>query len=56
MELRQLHRFAAAAERESFTRAAEVLSLTQAAVSRQVAALESELGVEFFERQGRACV
>jgi len=53
MELRQLHTFAAAAERESFTRAAEVLSLTQAAVSQQVAALESELGVELFERQGR---
>lgn len=53
MELRQLRTFAAAAERESFTRAAESLKLTQAAVSQQVAALEKELGTELFERRGR---
>lgn len=53
MELRHLKTFAAAAERESFTRAAEVMELTQAAVSQQVAALEQELGVELFERHGR---
>ena len=45
--------FAAAAERESFTRAAESLNLTQAAVSQQVAALQKELGTELFERRGR---
>jgi DNA-binding transcriptional LysR family regulator len=45
--------FAAAAEWESFTRAAEVLEVTQAAVSQQVAALERELGVELFDRGGR---
>ena len=53
MELRHLNTFHAAAERESFTRAAEVLELTQAAVSQQIAALEKELGVDLFERKGR---
>jgi DNA-binding transcriptional LysR family regulator len=53
MEIRHLQTFAAAADRESFTRAAESLELTQAAVSQQVAALEKELGTNLFERQGR---
>ena len=53
MELRHLRTFAAAAERESFTRAAEALDLTQAAVSQQVAALEKELGTKLVERRGR---
>jgi DNA-binding transcriptional LysR family regulator len=53
MEVRHLQTFAAAAERESFTRAAEVLEVTQAAVSQQVAALEKELSAELFERLGR---
>ena len=53
MELRHLQSFAAAAERESFTRAAEALELTQAAVSQSVAALEKELDVKLFQRQGR---
>jgi len=48
-----LKTFAAAAERESFTRAAEMLNLTQAAVSQQIAALEKELGTQLFERRGR---
>ncbi|NIP85013.1 MAG: LysR family transcriptional regulator, partial [Planctomycetales bacterium] len=53
MELRHLQTFAEAAERESFTRAAGALELTQAAVSQQVAALERQLGVRLFQRQGR---
>ncbi len=53
MELRHLQAFAAAAERESFTRAAESLKVTQAAVSQQVAALEEELSTALFERRGR---
>jgi LysR family glycine cleavage system transcriptional activator len=36
--------FEAAARHESFTRAAEELCVTQAAVSHQVKALEAELG------------
>jgi LysR family glycine cleavage system transcriptional activator len=42
--------FDAAARTGSFTAAARELHLTQGAVSRQVGALESQLGVELFER------
>lgn len=42
--------FDAAARHLSFTRAAEELALTQGAVSRQVAQLETLLGVPLFER------
>ncbi|WP_198969760.1 LysR substrate-binding domain-containing protein [Xylophilus sp. ASV27] len=42
--------FEAAARHESYTRAAEELSLTQSAVSRQVQALEDFLGVTLFRR------
>jgi LysR family transcriptional regulator, glycine cleavage system transcriptional activator len=43
--------FEAAARHESFTRAAEELCVTQGAVSHQVKALESELGVKLFNRE-----
>ena len=46
--------FEAAARLESFTQAAEELHLTQAAVSRQIRALEEDLGVRLFERRHRA--
>jgi DNA-binding transcriptional LysR family regulator len=46
--------FEAAARLESFTRAAEELHLTQAAVSRQIRALEDDLGTRLFERRNRA--
>src|SRR4051812_9976559 len=42
--------FEAAARHQSFTRAAQELALTQAAVSRQVAALEGLVGVPLFRR------
>ncbi len=42
--------FITAARHQSFTRAAQELFLTQGAVSRQVAALEEQLGVELFRR------
>lgn len=42
--------FEAAARHQSFTRAAQELSLTQGAVSRQVAALEDLVGVPLFKR------
>lgn len=45
--------FEAAARWESFTRAAEELSLTQAAISRQIRSLEKDLGVALFERRNR---
>lgn len=45
--------FEASARHESFTRAAEELSLTQSAVCRQIGALEQFLGVELFRRSRR---
>ena len=42
--------FEAAARHESYTRAAQELSLTQSAVSRQITALEEFLGVALFRR------
>ncbi|WFF40467.1 LysR family transcriptional regulator [Salinicola endophyticus] len=45
--------FEAAARLESFTRAAAELHLTQAAISRQIRALERDLGVALFERRNR---
>lgn len=46
--------FEAAARQASFTRAAAELGITQAAVSRQVQALESSLGFPLFRRMHRA--
>ena len=45
--------FEAAARQHSFTKAAHELALTQSAVCRQVAALESFLGVKLFRRTRR---
>ncbi len=42
--------FEVAARHESYTRAAQELSLTQSAVSRQILALEEFLGVQLFRR------
>ncbi|PHZ58476.1 DNA-binding transcriptional regulator DsdC [Photobacterium leiognathi] len=48
-----LHCFLIAAEQMSFTRAAEVLFLTQSAVSHKIKNLEEALGVQLFIRQPR---
>lgn len=48
--------FEAAARHESYTRAAQELSLTQSAVSRQVQSLEALLGIALFRREGRNIV
>ncbi|WP_122664639.1 LysR family transcriptional regulator [Pseudomonas viridiflava] len=45
--------FEAAARHESFTKAAEELSLTQSAICRQIGSLESFLGTELFRRSRR---
>lgn len=50
MELRSLHYFSAVAELGSISRAADALHLTQPSLSRQLAALERELGHELFIR------
>ncbi|WDG40123.1 LysR substrate-binding domain-containing protein [Pseudomonas synxantha] len=46
--------FEAAARLESFSRAADELHITQAAVSRQIRGLEDNLGVKLFIRRNRA--
>jgi len=48
--------FEASARHQSFTRAADELALTQGAVCRQIASLESFLGVELFRRSRRGVV
>ncbi|WP_296246687.1 LysR substrate-binding domain-containing protein [Pseudomonas sp. UBA4194] len=45
--------FEAAARLQSFSRAALELHLTQAAISRQIRALEENLGVQLFDRKSR---
>ena len=51
--LQALRAFDAAARRLHFTHAAEELSVTPGAVSRQIQALEEDLGVLLFERRHR---
>jgi DNA-binding transcriptional LysR family regulator len=53
-DLRQLRVFVAVAQERNFTRAAERLHLAQQAVSKSVAQLERELGVELLERTSHA--
>lgn len=52
--LNALRAFESAARHLSFTRAAEELYVTQAAVSHQVKALEDHLGLKLFKRLNRA--
>lgn len=47
MNTQQLESFIQVAENLNFARAAEVLNITQSAVSRQINALEEELGAGF---------
>ncbi|MGW2254315.1 LysR family transcriptional regulator [Kitasatospora sp. NPDC001660] len=53
MELRQLIYFVTVAREGSFTRAAELLHLSQPGVSAQIRQLEKELGQQLLDRSGR---
>ncbi|WP_348693129.1 LysR substrate-binding domain-containing protein [Duganella fentianensis] len=52
--LRAVKCFVVAARYQSFTRAAQALCVTQAAISRQIRELEEQLGTSLFERVGRS--
>lgn len=53
MDWNHLHAFLETAQRGSLSGAARTLGLTQPTLSRQIAALEQQLGVTLFERVGR---
>lgn len=54
MDLKVLRSFVEIAREQSFTAAAEKLSVTQPTLSRQIADLEEELGQKLFERTTRS--
>jgi len=54
MDINNLEAFIEVADSKSFSRSAESLHLTQPAVSKRIAALESELTLKLFDRMGRS--
>lgn len=54
MELRTLRYFLAVCQEGTMSKAAEILHVTQPALSRQIAALERELGTPLLERHSRS--
>jgi DNA-binding transcriptional LysR family regulator len=53
MDTRQLTAFCAVVERKSFSQAAEVLGVSQPAVSLQIRSLEERIGTQLIDRSGR---
>lgn len=56
MNLYHLRYFVTLAHLEHYTRAADVLSITQPSLSHAISSLEKELGVKLFEKEGRNVV
>ncbi|UYG01365.1 MULTISPECIES: LysR family transcriptional regulator [unclassified Halomonas] len=53
MDTQSLQAFIAVADTQSFSRAAEQLHLTQPAISKRIATLETQVGARLFDRIGR---
>ena len=56
MEIRNIATFVKIVEYNNFTKAAESLGYSQAAVTAQIKSLEKELGIPLFDRIGRGIV
>ncbi|MED4128798.1 LysR family transcriptional regulator [Shouchella miscanthi] len=56
MEMSQLQNFIVVAEEENITKAADLLLLSQSALSRSIHNLEKELGVPLFDRKNRKII
>jgi DNA-binding transcriptional LysR family regulator len=56
MDIKRLNTFLCVAEHGTVMKAAQLLNITQPALSRQIASLEGELGFTLFERVGRRLV
>lgn len=56
MDLKRIRTFVAVADHGTVSRASAVLGITQPALSRQVADLSGELGLDLFRRAGRGLV
>lgn len=54
MEIEQLQYFRTVATMQHMTRAAEVLAISQPALSKSIASIEQQLGVPLFNREGRS--
>ena len=56
MNLFHLRYFETLARTEHYSKAAEILSITQPSLSYAISTLESELGIQLFEKRGRNIV
>ena len=55
MNLSQLQYFKVLAQEEHYTRAAQMLSITQPSLSHAISQLEQELGTRLFAKKGKEC-
>ena len=53
MNLNQLKYFSVLAKVQHYTKAANILSISQPSLSNSISSLEEELGTELFEKKGR---